>query len=80
MGSVITICLDRAFTFFTHKQQSCFEVEMDEPAHLKDVLARLGIPPGEVHLVVINGEAVESQDIWITSRDKVKLFPPFGGG
>lgn len=77
---MITICLDRALLFFTRQQQSCFQVEMDEPAHLPDVLARLGIPPGEVHMVVINGEAVESTDVWVTGADKVKLFPPFGGG
>lgn len=80
MSPTITICLDRALLFFTRHKQACLQVEMEEPAHLKDVLERLGIPPGEVHLVVVNGQATESQDVWVTSRDTVKLFPPFGGG
>jgi hypothetical protein len=74
------IYLDRYFAFYTHRQQAWIEVELIEPARLKDVLAGLGIPIAEVHLAVINGEAMDPQNLLITNQDQIKLFPPFGGG
>ena len=72
--------LDRYFNFFTYSGQSWVEVDLQEPARLKDVLAGLGIPIAEVHLAVINGEALDPQEIFISPQDQIKLFPPFGGG
>lgn len=77
---MITICVDRALQFFTRRQQSCYQLDLPEPAHLSDALERLGIPMAEVHLVVINGQAFEPGEIVLTSGDTVKLYPPFGGG
>jgi sulfur carrier protein ThiS len=74
------IHLDRYFNFYTQSDQSWVETEISEPARLSDVLARLGIPIAEVHMVVVNGEAFDPKDIFISKQDKIKLFPPFGGG
>jgi sulfur carrier protein ThiS len=74
------IDFDRYFNFYTHTSQNWLEVELIEPARLRDVLAGLGIPIAEVHLAVINGEAIDPQEIVITNQDTIKLFPPFGGG
>ena len=74
------IYLDRYFNFYAHSSQPWVDVEFIEPARLSDVLAGLGIPIAEVHLAVINGEAVDPQEVFISKQDKIKLFPPFGGG
>jgi len=74
------IYLDRHFNFYTHNSQPWVEVDFIEPARLRNVLEELGIPIDEVYLVVINGEAVNPQEVFISKQDKVKLYPPFGGG
>lgn len=74
------IFLDRYYNFFTRTNQPWLEVDIEAPARLSEVLIRAGIPPGEVHLVVINGVAFDPQGIWIHHGDQVKLYPPFGGG
>lgn len=74
------IYIDRYFNFYTHRDQPWVEVEIDDPIRLSDVLAGLGIPISEVHLAVVNGEALDPAEILITKQDKIKLFPPFGGG
>ena len=74
------IYIDRYFNFFTHSAQGWIEVEFEEPARLCDILGQVGIPQAEVFLAVVNGEAVDPCEIFITRLDKVKVFPPFGGG
>jgi len=47
---------------------------------LIEILERAGIPLGEVHLVVVNGELEELQRAIIKPADEVKLFSAVGGG
>jgi sulfur carrier protein ThiS len=56
------------------------EVELAQPTLLLQVLAELGIPPGEVYLAVINGELVDLQKAVISEQDEVKLYPAVNGG
>lgn len=74
------IYLDRAFDFFIPNHEPWIEVELHQPTCLRDILAQIGIPFGEVHLVVVNGEAIEARDMLIKNEDNLKIFPPFGGG
>jgi len=74
------IYFDRFFNFYTRTSQTWVDVDLPEPAPLGLVLARIGIPIAEVHLAVINGEAVDPQEVILTRQDTIKLFPPFGGG
>ncbi|MGE5576127.1 MAG: MoaD/ThiS family protein [Syntrophothermus sp.] len=43
------------------------------------MLARLGIPPGEAFVVMVNGRR---QDLGWTLKDgdRIGIFPPVGGG
>jgi len=77
---MIKVKIDRGLTFFTGSRQTCYEVDLVEPARLRTILEVLGIPASEVHLAVINGQAAESLDVMVSSRDLIMLFPPFGGG
>jgi sulfur carrier protein ThiS len=72
------------FTFYVPDAQKhdrhWIEVELSEPAPLPEVLERLGIPPAEVHLVVVNGLAVDPAEAVVHPQDEVRLYPPIGGG
>jgi sulfur carrier protein ThiS len=74
------IYLDRYFNFYSRSRQPWVEVDFVEPARLSDVLENVGIPIAEVHLAVINGEAVDPHEIYISQKDQVKIYPPLGGG
>lgn len=66
---------------FYHPQRSNWlDIELDQPSQLSEVLADLGIPLGDVHLFVLNGELVELSEAVVTDQDEVKLFPAVGGG
>lgn len=57
------------------------EVKLDSPTLLSEVLANLGVPFGEVYLVVVNGELLGEPKAAIVSQDdEVKVFPPIDGG
>ena len=45
----------------------------------KDVIENLGIPVGDVAIIMINGRRVELDTV-ILEDDTVALFPPVGGG
>lgn len=74
------IYLDRYYNFYTRSSQPWVDVELVQPARLSEVLAGAGIPLAEIYLVVVNGEALDPRDAFITPQDKVKIYPPFGGG
>jgi molybdopterin converting factor small subunit len=66
---------------FYHPQRSNWlEVELEQPAPMRELLAELGIPAGDIHLYVLNGELVDPSETLVTDQDEVKLFPPIGGG
>jgi len=56
------------------------EIELVQPTNLREILARLGIPVGEVFLVVINNQLVDLQEAIVSEQDEVKLYPAVNGG
>ena len=74
------IYLGGHLNFYHPQKENWLEVEVNQPTLLKDVLEDVGIPLGEVYLVVVNGETEDLQAAMISSRDEVKVFSPVGGG
>jgi len=68
------------FAFFTSGREHWVEVEIPNSTPLAIILSDLGVPVGEVHLVVVNDELVESTDTFIANEDVVRLYPAIGGG
>jgi len=68
------------FAFFTSGREHWIEVEIPNSAPLTEILSALGIPAGEVHLVVVNDELLESTNTLISDGDVVRLYPAIGGG
>jgi sulfur carrier protein ThiS len=66
--------------FYLPDHRNRVEVELKEPTRLSEILVRVGIPPAEVHLVVVNGELVELEAAVVSDEDEVKLYPPVNGG
>jgi len=56
------------------------KVDLGAPQRLKDVLACLNIPAGEVYLTALNGELVEPDQAQVSQPDEVRLYPPVDGG
>ena len=66
---------------FYHPQKSNWlEVNFDDLQRLADILEAEGIPLGEVHLVVINGETQDLQTTLISDQDEVRVYSAVGGG
>jgi len=68
------------FAFFTSNRSHWVEMELHQPVRLTDILSELGIPAGEVHLVVLNDELLESPDTLVSNDDIVRLYPAINGG
>jgi sulfur carrier protein ThiS len=66
--------------FYRPRDQYGVEVPVNHPTLLSNLLESLGIPPGEVHLAVINGQNEDPQTVVISDTDEVKLFSAVGGG
>jgi sulfur carrier protein ThiS len=45
-----------------------------------DVAQHLGLPNGEIALVVVNGRIVNPATALLMTGDKVEFYPPIGGG
>jgi len=56
------------------------DVTLDKPVLLRDILAGLGIPVAEIHMVVVNGEFAELGSARVSQNDEVKIYPPVDGG
>ncbi|MGB8646270.1 MAG: MoaD/ThiS family protein [Anaerolineae bacterium] len=67
-------------SWYDPDKRASFDLRLDGPMRLADLLERLGIPPAEVAVAAVNGTAVELAEAYITDRDRVDLLPPIGGG
>lgn len=67
-------------SFYELQHRTWVELSLAAPQRLEDLLAGLGIPPGEVALVVINGALTQEEAPIISENDQVELYPPMGGG
>jgi sulfur carrier protein ThiS len=66
--------------FYLLQHRSWVELELKEPTRLSALLVELGIPLAEVHLVVLNGQLVDLQEVFVCGQDEVKLYPAVNGG
>lgn len=67
-------------TWYLPDKNPDLEVSVETPTRLADILTGLGIPAGEVVLVVLNGELADLSSANVTDKDRVELYPPIGGG
>ncbi len=56
------------------------QVPLGASQRLKDVLACLNIPAGEVYVTALNGELVDPDQAQVVQSDEVRLYPPVDGG
>ena len=66
--------------FYLPQRRSRMELELKEPTRLSELLAGLGIPLAEVHLVVVNGQLVDLDEAVVSDDDQVKIYPAVNGG
>jgi len=67
-------------TFYMPDQQPEVDRDLAEPIALSKLLAEMGIPPGDVQLVILNGEIVDLEQALLENQDEVKVFPGVDGG
>jgi len=67
-------------TFYTPDQKPEIEQDISEPIELTRLLDELGIPAGDVQLVIINGQIVDLEEAVLNDQDTVKVFPGVDGG
>ena len=56
------------------------DVELEDSASLTNLIHKLAIPEGDVHLVIVNGRILHDHTQGLQNDDRVALFPPVGGG
>ena len=61
-------------------KRAWLDLPLAGPTRLTVCLAELGVPAGEVAIVVVNRQAVIEADPLLADGDVVELFPPLGGG
>jgi molybdopterin synthase sulfur carrier subunit len=54
-------------------------LEMAPGTPVSSLISRLGLPPEEVTLIMINGRR-QQPDFLLQGDERVGLFPPIGGG
>lgn len=57
-----------------------FSLILDQGAVLGEVLSSLGIDPGAVAVLLVNGAAKPQLETALSHGDVVSLFPPVAGG
>ena len=67
-------------TFYMPDQHPEIDRDLAEPIALSKLLDEIGIPAGDVRLVILNGEIVELEQAQLKNQDEVKVFPGVDGG
>ncbi len=68
------------YSFFLPHFPREINIELKKSIRLSEILVNLGIPMGEVYLVVVNNELVDPQVKYVSQNDEVSLHPPVAGG
>jgi molybdopterin converting factor small subunit len=55
------------------------DLQVADPTPIRGLVQRLGIPAGQVGILVVNGRHARLDDL-LAPEDTVSLFPPVGGG
>ena len=66
--------------WYDAQKRSWLDVPLAQPILLTDLLAQLGIPAGEVAIVVVDRRAVPLKGTVVADGDRVELYPAMGGG
>ena len=66
-------------SWYGPQRRSSLEVPLAQSAPLTEVVASLGIPEGEILLVLVNG-VTAPLSTWVGDDDRVELYPALGGG
>lgn len=75
----ISVKLSGALRRFLPPGQASFELTLPEDATAPDVIRAMGVPDGEVGLVVVNGN-VASDDAMLHDGDVLELLAVMAGG
>ncbi len=67
-------------SWYDPEKRSSFQVPLSQPTLLTDLIQKLGMPTGEIAIVVVNGQTVQLEQTRIADGDRVELYPPVGGG
>ncbi len=67
-------------SWYDPQKRNSFEVPLAQPVLLLELTQTLGLPAGEIAIVVVNGQAVELEQARVGDGDRVELYPPVGGG
>lgn len=59
-----------------HRKQNRFTHAFEQPASIKNVIELLGVPHTEVHLILVNGEAVDFSYL-MRDGDRISVYPAF---
>ena len=54
-------------------------IEMEDDANVSDFIERIGVPPSEVAIILVNGRHAH-QDQRLHDGEAVSLFPAIAGG
>jgi len=66
--------------FYLPQKQAALEIPLQQTAPLKEILAGLGIPLAEVHLVAINGVLADLETATVQNADVALVFSAVNGG
>jgi sulfur carrier protein ThiS len=67
-------------TFYTPDQKPELELDLTHPVALRDLLSEMRIPAAEVQLVILNGDIIDLEQVYVQNQDVVKIFPGVDGG
>ncbi len=79
-SGMISLHLGGHLSYYDVQKRNLIDLELTAPTQLRDVLTQLGIPVGEIFLVVVNGEVIPLDEACIEPDDRIEIFPPMGGG
>ena len=67
-------------SFYMPGKRPKLELALTQPRSLRSLLEEIGIPPEEVHLVLVNGRIADLDEAVVANHDEVRVYSPIDGG
>lgn len=69
----------RLFAGLRNYSDNKSRIEMEDGSHVRDLLDRIGVPPAEVAIILVDGRHA-TQEQPLHDGEAVSLFPAIAGG
>lgn len=77
---MVRVHLGGHLNWYDPQKRAWLELRPGALPSVRGLVEQLGLPPGELAVIALNGRLIELDDTPLADGDRIDFYPPMGGG